>query len=203
MPLFNINRSLFTQAYKKLPQITKNKKTVSYFTISLSLFTLSFFGFFAIRPTIITAVKLIKSVSDLKKIDLEYENKISGIIRAQTEYEQIRDSLPLINLAIPGNALFHKLAQAIENFAQVSELSINQLQIDNVPISKLTPSGKLQKYSFSLIGTGNYQAMSFFVQHLINWKRIITINSLEMTREGGTDNKNLRIALKATAYYEP
>src|SRR3990167_1228981 len=131
------NRSLFSQAYQRLPKVTKSKKAASYFTITLSFLTLSFFGLFAIRPTIITAVTLIKNVSELKKINIEYENKISSIIKAQTQFEQIRSNLSFIEAALPDNVLFSKLADRLEKFAQQSNLSINQLQIDSVSISKL------------------------------------------------------------------
>lgn len=198
----NINRSLFLNAYKRLPPITKSKKTASYFTITVSLLTLSFFGLFAIRPTLVTAITLIKNVSDLKKINIEYENKIGSIIKAQSEFEKIRDNLPLVENAIPTTPIFNKLANGLEKFAQSSNLAITQLQIDNVPISKLPSSSKLQKFGFNLIATGDYPGTLSFVQHLINWKRIVTISSLEIIKEGGAQN-NLRVLIKGVAYYEP
>lgn len=196
-------RAYIHRTYKKLLPLIRHKKTASYFTIALSLFSLSFFGLFAIRPTLITAVSLIKSVSDLKKLNSEYENKISSIIRAQSEYEQIRDALPLINAALPANPSFSKLAKKIEEFAQKSEVVINQLRIDGVSISNLPPGNKMEKFDFSLIASGNYPAISSFLGHLINWKRIISINSLEFSQEGGTTSGNLRLIFKGGTYYEP
>src|SRR3972149_7490430 len=84
---------------KRFKPVLKNAKVASYFTITLSLFSMSFFGLFAIRPTLITAISLIKEVNDLKSLSLDYENKISNIILAQSEYERIRESLLNIEAA--------------------------------------------------------------------------------------------------------
>jgi len=193
----------FTHAYKRFSPIIKSKKTVSYFTITLTLLSLSFFGLAAIRPTLITAVSLLKSVSDLKKLNIEYENKIGSIVRAQSEYEQIRDNLPLIETALPRTGSFHTLATSLENFAQNSNVSLNQLQIDSVSISKLPPSGQLNKFGFSLIAVGDYSSISSFLQTMLNSQRIVTIDTLDFASEGGTTSGTIRITLKANTYYEP
>lgn len=203
MPIASFRHRLIHRTYQRFSPLIKSKKTASYFTITFSLFSLSFFGLFAIRPTLITAVTLNKSVNDLKKLNIEFENKISNIIRAQAEYEQIRDNLPLVDQALPSLSSFQKLARALEIFASNSNLNINQLQIDNVPVSRLDKPGVLQKYGFSLIGTGDYPSISSYLSHLINWRRIITLSSLEFVREESTASGNLRVSIKGIAYYEP
>lgn len=191
------------KAYRKLTPLIKDKKTSSYLSLILSLFSISFFGFFAIRPTLITAVTLNKSVADLKKLDIEYENKISNIITAQSQYEQIRGDIPDIDLALPKDAMFNQLANALEKFAEKSNLFIKQLQIDQSPISRLPPSGKVENIQFSILTSGSYISSSDFIQHLLNWKRLIILDSLELSKEGGTESAELRMTLKGKTYYEP
>ena len=191
------------KAYRKLTPIMKNKKTSSYVSLILSLFSISFFGIFAIRPTLITAVTLSKSVAELKKLDIEYENKISNIITAQSQYEQIRGNIPNIDQALPKDAAFNQLANILEKFTGQSNLTIIQLQIDGSPISRLPPSGKVENIQFSILTNGNYLSSSDFIQHLLNWKRLITVESLELSKEGGTQSAELRMTLKGKTYYEP
>lgn len=194
----------FHHAYQKIvPLINlKTKKQKSYFALTLSFLTLSFFGLFAIRPTLMTAFSLFKSNSDLKQLSLDYENKINALIRAQTEYEQIRDDLKLAFAALPATSDFHKIAKTIEKYANRENISLNQIQIDKVPVSLISSSG-VKNFGFSLIGKGNYTSLSAFISHLLNHQRIIRINSLEFTKEEGTESANLRLTLKGTAYYEP
>lgn len=183
--------------------IMSSKKTASYFTLTLSLFTLSFFGLFAIRPTLITAISLMKQVSDLRKLYIDYENKIGTLIRAQTEYEQIRDDILLVDKALPTNSSFSNLAVTIEKFANQEDFTINQFQIDPVPISNPAATGKIYDFGFTLVGTGRYPAISAFLNHVVNWKRIVNIKSLEFAQTGGTSSATLRLSLKATTHYEP
>lgn len=195
----------FRKAYKRFhPDIKiRNKKTASYFILSFTLISLSFFGIFAIRPTLITATSLIKSVADSKRLNMEYENKIGSLIRAQSEYEQIRDDLPLIEAALPTNAGFNKLAKAIEKYAQQEDVTITQLQIDRVPISTPSSNLKLNKYGFSFIGTGNYSSLTLLLTHITNWKRIANINSVDFNQDISTSSGIIRLSLKGETYYGP
>lgn len=204
MPKFSLHHTILHKTTKRLPNINiKSKRTASYLTITLSFLSLSLFGLFAIRPTLMTALSLIKSVGDLQKLNVEYENKISSLIHAQSEYEKIREDLPLVDSALPSNSSFSNVAQSIERFAIREDVVINQLQIDSVPVSTLSASSTLYNYGFSLVGLGEYEYLSNFLSHIINWKRIITIKSLEFNQEGSTQSGILRLTLKGTAYYEP
>lgn len=195
----------FQQAYKKFQRKIdlKNKKTASYFTITFTFIVLSFFGIFAIKPTLTTATSLIKNVDDLKKINIDYENKISSLIAAQAEYEKIRDDLPLIESAMPNNANFSKLAKTLERFAYQENIYISQLQIDSVPISTPSSKNKMEQYGFGIVVSGEYSSLTSFISHLINWRRIVTIKTLDFTQEGGTASAAIRLTLKGITYYEP
>lgn len=203
MKLTSFSIPLVNKTYKKITPFIESKKAASYFALSLSLFTLSFFGIFAIRPTLITAISLTKQVADLRILYLNYENKIGSLIRAQGEYEQIRNDIHLIDESLPDNPAFSKLAQTIEKFAKQENFTINQLQIDPLPISMTQPKGKLYEYGFTLVGIGKYSSISSFLNHLVNWKRIINIKSLEFAQTGGTSSATLRLSMKATTFYEP
>ena len=198
-----LNKTLLLRANKKfLPRI-KNKKAASYLTITLSLMAFSFFGLFALRPTLITAVSLIKSVSDLKALNTEYENKIAGIIKAQSEYEQMRGDLPLLSTALPDNAYFDQVASVFEKLAQTSNVTVAQIQIDSTSVSKAKSRGMLEKFGFIVIGTGDYPSISSYINHILNWRRIITLSTLEFVHDGSTTSGNLRVTLRGNAYYEP
>lgn len=194
---------IFHGAYKRISPLIKSKKSIPYLTLTLTFLSLSFFGIFAIRPTITTAISLYKSVSDLQKLNIDYENKIGNLIRAQSEYEQIRNDLILIDTALPVNTDFSKIAKSLEKFAELENISINHIQIDNSSVSKLPPSDKYTNFNFSFIGTGSYSSVFSFISHLLNWKRIVNINSLDLTKEGASTSALLRLNLKASAYYEP
>jgi Tfp pilus assembly protein PilO len=190
--------------YKKFKSLFKNEKTGSYFTITFSLLTLSFFGLFAIRPTLMTAISLIKSVSELRELNLKYENKINSLIKAQSEYEKVRDDLYLIDLAIPKNPLFSKFVMNIEKIAQKSGVTVIQMQLEDSSISDLPPADKPIKMNFSLITSGDYASTISYIQNLINWNRIVTFNSLDFSKESSASGSgNIKLTLRGNTYYEP
>src|SRR3989344_2419427 len=117
MAFTDFKNSLLAKTHLRIKPVLKNSKSASYFTITLSLFLLSLFGLFAIRPTLITAVTLIKEVKDLGNMSLDYENKISNSITAQAEYEKIRASIPLIDEAIPAYSEFPQFIKVMEDKA--------------------------------------------------------------------------------------
>ena len=203
MIIDSIKNSLLHKTSKRIRPVLKNTKSASYFTITLTLFSLSFFGLFAIRPTLITAVSLIKEVKDLRKLSLDYENKISNFITAQSEYERIRESIPLIDRALPQYSEFPGFARTMENIAIKNSFSINQFQIDAAPISLLPEVNKLNNFNFILVGIGNYDNSRHAIEDMVNSLRIVTIESLDFSTEGGTVSGNLRVSLKGKSYYEP
>lgn len=203
MKLTAFSHPIVNKAYKQITPLIKSGKTASYFTLTISLFTLSFFGIFAIRPTLITAISLMKQVSDLKQLYIDYENKIGSLLRAQAEYAQIRDDIPLIDRALPTSSSFSKLAKTIEKFAARENFVINQFQIDPVPVSNPPVSGKLYEYGFALVGTGTYPSISAFLNHLVNWRRVVNLKSLDFTQVGGSESATIRLSVKASTYYEP
>ena len=198
-----IRTNLIHKTRKHLQPVVKNQKVASYFTITLSLFSLSFFGLFAIRPTLITAVSLVREVNDLKNLSLDYENQISNIITAQSEYEKIRKSVILLDKALPRNSEFTKFARTMERLAVKNEITLNQLQIDSAPISLLTKTDSLNHINFILLAAGHYEKIDSFLNDVVNSIRIITINTMDFSPEGGTVSGILRMSMKGRAYYEP
>ena len=164
---------------------------------------MSFFGMFDLRTTLLTAVSLIKEVNDLRALSLSYETKISNIITAQSEYEKIRNSIPLIDKAIPQSSEFAKFAKGMETIATKNQISINQFQIDQAPISQIAAKGKVNQFNFILIGSGNYSNINSFLNDSVNSLRLITIGALDLSSEGGTISGILRMSMRGKAYYEP
>lgn len=193
----------FGYTYQHVSEQIKNKKTQSYFAVTLSLFFLSFFGIFAIRPTLITGISLMKKVSDLNQLTQAYEEKIQTLVRTQTEYGNIRDALPLIHEAMPGSTAFPGLARKFEDVAAVSGVTLHRLQIDNVPIPKARTAQGLQSYGFHLIASGDYPALQSYISSLLRWKRLIAIRSFELITEGSTISGTLRLTMKGETYYQP
>jgi Tfp pilus assembly protein PilO len=67
----------------------------------------------------------------------------------------------------------------------------------------LSSVSKINSYGFSLTASGKYSSLNSFIDHLLNWKRLVTINNLDFSKEISTPGANIRLSLKGTTYYEP
>jgi len=91
----------------------------------------------------------------------------------------------------------------MENIAIKNSFTINQFQIDAAPISLLPEVNKLNNFNFILVGIGSYDNSRHAIEDMVNSLRIVTIESLDFSTEGGTVSGNLRVSLKGKSYYEP
>ena len=80
-----VNKKKSKISYQSVSQSFKRKKTQAYTMFILSLFTISFFSIFAIRPTLKTVTSLHREIEDLEKIDEKLTTKINQLISAQAE----------------------------------------------------------------------------------------------------------------------
>ena len=128
----NISKSVFS------------KKTRDYTFIVLFLLIFSVFIIFAINPSLKTAFSLKKEEKDLVKVDTLYEKKIMDISSIQSQIEENRDSLFLINEAISEYPEVNKMVDDVKTIADKNSLMIRKANIDEVSLSQ--SKKKLEAY---------------------------------------------------------
>lgn len=188
----------------------------SYAWLSLSILTISFFLIVAIRPTVITIVKLIREVKEKEAASLLLDKKIDSLVIAQKVYAKNSQYLPMIDQALPKNSEFPLLADFLSNAAQSSQIELSTLSFEKI-ILKAAPSAKKpgeptahQTINFSTTAEGDYLNLKNFVSLLENSRRLIQI---EATNVSEVKNKNkeeneeeikttLRLAISGMVFFE-
>ena len=198
----DIINSKIKESYRKLHPLLDNKKNATYFTAILSILTLSFFGIFAIKPTITTAVSLQKEIGDLRALNDKYEEKITSIVRAQSEYEKIRDDIPLFFATLPDRPQFTKLIINEEQIASNSGMTLVTFQLDPMPISKTEEKKGLVTLNLSIGATGEYGNAYNFLTHFLRSQRVVSIADIDLSQDQATYGGKIRVSLKAKSYYE-
>lgn len=186
----------------RIKRMLENKKRNTYFTAILSLLTLSFFGLFAIKPTLTTAVKLNREIQELRDLNAKYEEKITNIVKAQSAYENIREDIPLFFMTLPDNPEFTSLIMTHEKIATASNMSLEQMALDPVPISKEKRTGVLNSFDINLLLSGNYIDLSSFLDHFLKSQRLVNIDQLNLDQKNSTADGILRTQIKSKSYYE-
>lgn len=156
----------------------QRQKATMYFYISLTLFTICFFGIFAITPTLTTISNLNKQYSDNKLIYDSLQLKLSNLQRLDTQYETIRPDLPRIYDAIPRTTKIPQLTRQIEEIAANSGVNIKTLSFGTIEIYPNTKNDDIYSFTFTVNVGGTADSVNTFLANVINFDRIIGIDKV-------------------------
>jgi Tfp pilus assembly protein PilO len=194
-----ILKELQKNKYLQLFPDFKEEKTQKITYVALTLVALSFFGLFAISPTVSTISKLNKELKDNKYVEQQLQKKIMDLSSLQEKYNNLQADLPEVYAAIPTNPSASLLVAQIQSLAKDSGVILNTVQVFSVDSS----SGNKQysSFNFSLNGNGDYIQISKFVSSLNTMRRITTQNIISITKQSGKEN-TLSISIKGEAYFK-
>lgn len=188
--------------YLKLMPSFKDKKTQAFTTIALTFLALSFFGFFAINPTLSTIAKLKKELADSQLVDEKLDKKIQALSILQNQYSLLQNDLPIIYQAVPQEPQVPLLMAQTQSLAKTSGMSLLRIEALQVELARKKITDKKTKaYVFAIQGSGTFNQIMDFSSAFINFERVTTLDVISITQpEGGT---TLNVNMRAKAYYKP
>jgi len=204
-PKYNIGivfKKIKNNKYFELLPDLKKEKTKKYSSIIFSLISLSFFGIFAINPTLSTIAKLRKELSDTKFVDGELAKKIANLSSLQEKYNIVEKDIPIVLEAVPKNPqvpLLMGQIQAVGKHAGVEIINLQSFEVD-VPGS-YNDQKKYSAFSFSTGVQGNYENLTNFISTLSSMKRVISLDTLSINRKGNQPGI-LELDIKGMAYFK-
>lgn len=182
---------------------TSNKQQVTaYLYVIFSLFALSFFGLFAIGPTLTTISNLNKQYEEDLVALQQLEAKNAALKSLSEQYVDIQPDLPLIENAIPQTPRIAELTRQLEILFTSNNLIVQKLDTGLMELypAKNTTS-PIFSYSFSLAVMGSESDINSFILSFINMGRIISVDKLT-TGKGQGDLFSASITGKAFFYKE-
>ncbi|HVZ59110.1 MAG TPA: type 4a pilus biogenesis protein PilO [Patescibacteria group bacterium] len=202
--LHNLPKEKYLTYLRALPNFHE-EKIQSYAAVILTLLAISFFGIFAISPTINTIVGLRKTLADSTFVVTELDTKISNLTRLQNSYNNtLSPQLPYLYNAVPQTSEVGKLSGQIRTLATNSSVILDQLQIQSTQIaSSAQAQNTLEPISLNIGVRGNIQSFTKFYNSLVDFDRIVTISSLSLSVPTELDTLNYRLSIQAQAYYRP
>src|SRR3990170_884607 len=105
--------------FPTFPYLT-SERSKKFFGIILTFCALSFFGFFAIKPTVSTILKLQKELSDSQFVFDQLKTKIKNLTELRKQYFSLQSDLPTITSAITIQPDVQLLFAQIQSIAQAS-----------------------------------------------------------------------------------
>lgn len=188
--------------YYNLLHNLSEARTQKFTSVILTLIALTFFGIFAINPTLSTIAKLKKEIADDEDINQKLEQKITALNSLQQAFKRLESDLPVVFESIPESPFVPLFIGQIQSLAKSSNIKVSQLQSSQVDLFKEDGGSKrYYTYSFTLSGDGTYEDITKFIENLTNMQRVVgversTINNAE------NNNRSLRINIQAVTYYK-
>lgn len=205
--------SRYRQYYQRLQPVLKKPHIRAYTMAALSFLALSFFGAFAIRPAIKQIVELNRKIDDRRLVTKKLDEKIKKLQAAEIEYEKVQSDLPIVLAALPQEPNFPPFLKNLEGTASDSAVLVTDLKFRDIALfekgekKSATSSAGLtspDSLPFDLGASGSYPALSSLLQRIERGTRLVNIGEVNLgSEEEGTSSAELRISLKALAYFFP
>lgn len=190
----------YEKYYRDILPYLKKDKNQQYFTIILTLSASIFFALFAINPTLSTIAKLRKEVVDSKQVDEQLSQKINSLSSLSQAYQDIQTDIPFVLDAMPLQPEAPTLVAQIQSVAQNSDVLISSIKLAPVNLTDtIATSSALVEFDLSV--KSNYDNLNKFIADLTGMQRIISIDSMSITKTEGTD-QDLGVSIKGSAYYK-
>ena len=192
----------YRRYFVNIGQYYQQKKARVYTGIVFSILTTSFFLVFAIKPTVVTIVGLLKKIEDQKLVAEKLEEKIGTLSQAQKQYLAIESDLLLVNQALPQDTQVSLLIKELEALGRQSGITVETIQFNQLTLKGKNPEEKQKEINFSFTASGNYQNLKNFLTSLNSLRRIVLVDNFSFTSDKEIDKKEfLNLSLSAQTFY--
>lgn len=172
-------KALIAKGNTLLNASQNKQKVTAYLYVIFSLFALSFFGLFAIGPTITTISNLNKQLGEDKAALKQLQDKNTALKSLSAQFLDIEPELDLIDNAIPQSPKVAELSRQLEILSVKNNLTVQKLDSG---LMELYPSKNVNtpifSYTFSIGVSGSEKDINVFIGDVINMGRIIGIEKL-------------------------
>jgi Tfp pilus assembly protein PilO len=206
--LNNINRARLKQDYlrnvQRFKQFGQKPGSKVSGLISLTIFTVAFFGIFAIMPTFKTIASLKKEFKDIEQINQKLSLKIQALNKAEDLYGQQINNLPLVNSVLPETAEFERFAWQVEWLALNKGVQFESGSFNKFPLVNKETAEGVQSIETELTIMGNYLNTKDFLKALSQMDRLVSISNLTISSKKIKQSAGLiSTSIKLSASYFP
>lgn len=195
----NLSATRYREYLKLLPNM-QQETTRNFITLALTFGALSFFGIFAIDPTLSTIFNLRKQLSDDTSVNQQLQTKINGLSSLEQQYTQLGSNLTNIYSAVPPNPEVPLLSAQIIALGQKHNITFTNYRVAEVELASNPKDSQIQSFTFTLQAQGSYNDMLAFSTELTKLTRLITVESIEVGRD--TKSNNLILTLRGRGYFK-
>lgn len=195
---------LYSRYFTYIKPLIKLPIIKNYGPTIFTLFAITLFIFFAIKPTVEAILVLQKKLADSNEVLKKVNQKVDNLSLAKTNYDNLNKDKVItekISAAIPDSVSLQSLIQSLEGSAKTHEASVSALQIQPLVINTKvdTTLGELSEISFTFNVESGYPNLIALLQDLKLSSRLISLEALSLSK--ASEGQGLIMSLTGKAYY--
>jgi hypothetical protein len=188
-PIFQDSSARVKQLSDFLKKQQENKKFMRRFEIGVTFLLISFFLFFAIKPTAQTISSLVGEIKSKEITNTQMKEKINDLMIAQEAYSLAQGRYQIIESSLPSRPNFYQAFNQIKETLDGSGTSYNAGSFDLAKIDDKSESDpNIKTYSISLNIKNPFTNSLKIITGLLNNRRLINISEISF-RNDTNDNK--------------
>jgi len=196
--------------YEYVQKQSENRQFLKFIEISSTFFLISFFLFFAVRPTVLVISALVGEIKSKETLSLQMKNKIDRVIMAEDAFSQIQENYSLVEASLPSRPSYSSIADYINGSAQQSQLETNTVNFNLKPeeTSQKKQDSNIDSYGLSSSIKGDFSSILSFLDKLLHSRRVIDIKSVSLSnhksnnsQEQAVPNGTIDLGVAPIIYY--
>lgn len=171
----------------------ENQKFLKSLELGGTLFLVSFFIFFAIKPTLLTISALIGDIRSKELLSTELKSKINDVIVAQDLFSQVQEKYSLIESSLPSSPKFSQFVCQINGASSEQQINLETLSfsVDN------------RMFTTNISTASSFSTALGLVAQLSNNRRLMELNSLSFTIGKNAENRQINFNIPISVHYWP
>lgn len=198
----NLTPKQYREYLKLLPNLS-DEKAQAFTMLIFTLVAMTFFGIFAINPTLSTIAELKRQLADLEFVYQKLVTKTQNLSSLQQKYQNMSGDIPIVLNALPQKPEIAKFIAQINTLVSRSQLHVRSLQTYGVDITpdKKIPLKDMSSFVFSLEAEGTYEDMLNLISAISKMNRLTTVEMISIAK----DNKRniLILNVRGREYFKP
>lgn len=166
-----------------------------YKLLAFTLFTVAFFSFFSVRPSLKIIATLYKEKQEYERINIALEEKITQVIQAQTNYMQALSKKKLLDEAVPLDSQLEDINILLKN-----NLNLSAVNIERIRIHPKEQVG-LISIPINISGTGDFGQLFDFINTAYKSTRLFYLKEIALEQAEGTSSGTVKFNSSIETYY--
>jgi len=196
--------------FLNIVDLYKQKKDLMMFLeILLSLATVSLFSVFAIKPTAITIIDLLKEIKAREETIAKMDTKLTNLKSAQQNYSNEAEKIQLLDTAVPQRPAPETFVRQVQGISATDGVFLNGASVNEVtllgevkkravkPGEETMPAGA-EGLSFFLNFNSDFDSINNLLSDLEYLRRPIKITTINISKQKSEELVNISGALDFT-----